>query len=339
MNLLHGVADMHEADEFFHSPGGKEYWSESHYFDAIDTDADVALHGRVGFYPNRDVANVFFFLVTGGTVYWVREEAVDPADTHGLTVEGPEWTVEMVPVDPPAEWRVRVEGTVTATRAGDPGAVLDAEGGSARLDLECSLTSRHDPFYYSEGETFPDEPNNDRYEVATRVEGEATVDGETVAFSGVGERDHSWGRRKWAGDAEWLWISGAFEDGTAYNHLSFWLAGHSDQRMVNGFWYDGETTHAITGSNVTATPAFGPDTARGWMTGGAAPGIELELAWDDGGTTLDVGPFVTTPVDWVDGEREQRAVLNRAAARQTRDGDVPGAGFLENITQLPLGGE
>jgi len=339
MNLLHGVAGMREADEFFHSPGGEAYWSESHYFDAVDTDAGVALHGRVGFYPNRDLANVFFFLVTDGTVYWVREEAVDPADTHGLTVEGPGWSLGMVPVDPPAEWRVTVEGTVTATPAGDPGAVLAGEGGSAGIDLTCTLASRHDPFYYSDGETFPEEPNNDRYEVATRVEGEVRVDGATVPFSGVGERDHSWGRRKWAGDAEWLWISGAFEDGTAYNHLSFWLAGHPDERMVNGFWYDGATTHPITGATVTAMPAFGTDTARAWMTGETTPGVELELTWDDGGTRLEVEPFVTTPVDWVDDDRDQRAVLNRAGARQTRAGDVPGAGFLENITQLPLGGE
>ena len=327
---------MRVADEFFHSPGEEAYWSESHYFDAVDTDADVALHGRVGFYPNRGLANVFFYLVTGGTVYWVREEAVDPADTHGLTVDGGTWTLEMVPTDPPREWEVAVEGSVTATPAEDPGAVLAGGGESATLDLACTMTSRHDPFYYSEGETFPDEPNNDRYEVATKVEGEATVDGEPVAFSGVGERDHSWGRRKWAGDAEWLWISGAFEDGTAYNHLSFWLAGHPDDRMVNGFWYDGGTAHAITESTVAATPAFGADTARAWMSGDGAPGIEMELVWEGGATTIDVEPFVTTPVDWVDAERGQRAVLNRAGAHQTRDGDVPGAGFLENITQLPL---
>lgn len=336
MNLPHAVAGMRVADEFFHSPGEQAYWSESHYFDAVDREADVALHGRVGFYPNRGVADVFFYLVTGGTTYWVREAAVDPADTHGLTVETGEWTFEMVPTDPPGEWEVVVEGTVTATPAAEPGAVLAGEGESATLDLDCALASRHDPFYYSDGETFPDEPNNDRYEVATRVTGEATVDGEPVAFSGVGERDHSWGRRKWAGDAEWLWVSGAFDDGTAYNHLSFWLAGHPDERMVNGFWYDGEAVQPVTESTVTGTPAFGADTARAWMSGETTPDIELELAWDGGATTVDLAPFVTTPVEWVDAERDQRAVLNRAGADQTRDGDVAGAGFLENITQLPL---
>ena len=328
---------MREDDEFFHAPGAETYWSESHYFDAIDAEEGVALHCRVGFYPNRKQANVFFYLIADGTVYWLREEAVSPGDTHGLIVRGGDWTVELLPVDLPAEWNARVEGTVTATPADEPAAILAGEGGPATLSVDCTLTSRHDPFYYSDGEAFPDEPRNDRYEVATRVEGTVTVDGRERTLDGVGERDHSWGRRKWAGDAEWLWISGAFEDGTAYNHLSFWLAEHPEERMINGFWYDGERAVPLTGSTVTETPAFGPGTAREWTRGETSPDMELELVWEGGTTTIEVDPFVTTPLEWVDEERDQRAVLNRAAARQTRDGDVPGAGFLENITQLPLG--
>lgn len=329
---------MREADEFFHAPGAETYWSESHYFDAIDTEEGVALHCRVGFYPNRKQANVFFYLIADGTVYWLREEAVSPGDTHGLIVRGGDWTVELLPVDLPAEWNARVEGTVTATPADEPAAILAGEGDPATLSVDCTLTSRHDPFYYSDGETFPDEPRNDRYEVATHVEGTVTVDGRERTLDGVGERDHSWGRRKWAGDAEWLWISGAFEDGTAYNHLSFWLAEHPEERMINGFWYDGERAVPLTGSTVTETPAFGPGTAREWTRGETSPDMELELVREGGATTIEVDPFVTTPLEWVDEERDQRAVLNRAAAQQTRDGDVPGAGFLENITQLPLGG-
>jgi hypothetical protein len=114
------------------------------------------------------------------------------------------------------------------------------------VSVELVAESRHDPFYYSDGETFPVSEDADRYEAATRVEGTANVgDGEDKhGFEDFGERDHSWGRREWVGEAEWLWISGAFEDGTAFNHLSFWLSEYPDQRIINGFWYDGDETPA-----------------------------------------------------------------------------------------------
>jgi hypothetical protein len=326
---------METADEFFHRPTDEPYWSESHYFDAVDREAGVAVHGRLGFYPNRDAANAFFYLVDGDRVYWLREEAVSPADTHGLAFDGEAWTVEMLPVEPPGEWRVTVDGTVARTPADDPGAVLAGEGEAADLTVELGIESRHDPFYYSDGETFPQEGTADRYEVATAVEGEATVEGRGLDFAGPGERDHSWGRRKWAGDAEWLWISGGFADGTAYNHLTFWPAGESGMRMVNGFWFDGDRVHPLTDATVEERPAFGPETTRAWMRGETTPELTLDLAWAEGSATVEVEPFVTTPLDWTDADRGQRAVLNRAAADQRRDGAIEGAGFLENIGQLP----
>jgi len=341
---------METADEFFHEPTDEEYWSESHYIDAVNTDTDLAFHARVGFYPNRDTANVFAYLIKDGDVYWLRDESVAPSDVHGLVAETDDWTFRMLPVELPQEWNVAVEGELTKTPADETEAVLEGRGERAEAEVELTARSRHEPFYYSDGETFPLGEDADRYEVATRVEGTATVEDETWGFEGVGERDHSWGRRKWAGDAEWLWMSGGFEDGTAFNHLSFWLSDFPEQRMVNGFWYDGDETHALTDAEVDETPSFGEKTARGWMRGGDAPEIELSLEWDGGSTTVVVEPTVTTPLDWVDEDRGQRAVLNRSATRQTRrtqkrdDGtaeaetEVEGAGFLENMAQLKHGG-
>lgn len=325
---------MKLADEFFHEPTDEQYWSESHYLDAIDTDEDVAFHTRVGFYPNRDAANVFAYLVADETVYWLRDESVAPSDIHGLVAETDGWTFRMLPVEPPHEWSVAVEGDVKKTSADDPEAVLSGNGEKTEVEVELTAESRHDPFYYSDGETFPLSDDADRYEVATRVEGNATVEGSDRDFSGVGERDHSWGRRKWAGDAEWLWISGGFEDGTAFNHLSFWLADYPDQRMINGFWYDGETAHPLTDAEVDERPAFGEETTRDWMGGERVPDMTVNLEWEGGSTAIDVAPTATTPVDWVDEERGQRAVLNRSPARQTRGDGEQGAGFLENMCQM-----
>lgn len=330
---------MELADEFFHEPTDEEYWSESHYLDVIDRDDDVAFHTRIGFYPNQDAANVFAYLIADETVYWIRDESVAPSDTHGLVAETDDWAFRMLPVEPSQEWNVAVEGEVSKAPADDPEAVLEGRDEKTEMRVELTTESRHDPFYYSDGETFPLSDDADRYEVATRVEGSATVgDGDSdYDFSGVGERDHSWGQREWTGDAEWLWISGGFEDGTAFNHLSFWLAEYPDQRMVNGFWYDGEKTHPITDAEIDEKPGFGEETTREWMRGGTVPEVTVNLEWDGGSTSILADITATTPVDWVDEDGGQRAVLNRSPTRQRRarkDGEVDGAGFLENMCQL-----
>ena len=332
---------MDLADEFFHEPTDEEYWSESHYPDAVDVDAGVAFHTRIGFYPNRNTANVFAYLTVDEDIYWLREESVAPSDTHGLVAETDGWKFRMLPVEPPHKWNVAVEGEAKTASTDDTEAVLEGRGESTEMEVELTAKSRHDPFYYSDGETFPLSDDADRYEVATRVEGMVKVEGgdDGRDFEGVGERDHSWGRRKWAGDAEWLWISGGFEDGTAFNHLSFWLADYPEQRMVNGFWYDGEETHPLTDAEVNEKPSFSAETTRGWMHEGTPPEIELALEWDGGSTAVEVEPTATTPLDWVDEDRGQRAVLNRSVSRQKRETGAEGAGFLENMCQLDIDGE
>ena len=330
---------MDTADEFFHEPTDEEYWSESHYLDAVDIDAGVAFHTRIGFYPNRNTANVFAYLIVDEDLYWLREDSVALLDTHGLVAETEGWKFRMLPVEPPHEWSVVVEGEAKTASTDEPEAVLEGRGETTEMEIKLTAKSRHDPFYYSDGETFPLSDDADRYEVATHVEGTATVEDRKHDFEGVGERDHSWGRRKWAGDAEWLWISGGFDDGTVFNHLSFWLSDYPEQRMVNGFWYDGEETRPLTDAEVYEKPSFGADTTRGWMREGTPPGLELALEWDGGSTAVEVEPTATTPLDWVDEDRGQRAVLNRSVSRQKRDTGAEGAGFLENMCQLDMSGE
>lgn len=322
---------MAATDEFFHEPTDERYWSESHYLDFVGE--DVQGHARIGFYPNQETANVWAYLLDGEAVYWIGEESVPLSTVHGLLVREDDWTYGMVPDEVGEQWTVTWEGT--ATKSTSPADLLAGRGEPATVDVEFTTRTKHDLFYYSDGADWPQDGDADRYEVASRVEGTAELDGRTVSFEAPGERDHSWGTRRWAGDAEWLWISGAFEDGTAYNHMNAWLTEHPGERFVNGFWYDGDETSAITDASVRATPEFGRETAREWSAGDA-PGLELDLAWDGGSTTVAVEPFATTPLDFVDEEREQRALFNRSAARQETEDGVSGVGWLENPTQFDL---
>lgn len=322
---------MTVAAEFFHEPTDEPFWSESHYLDFVGD--DVQGHARIGFYPNQETANVWAYLLHDGAVYWIADESIPPAAVHGLHVRADDWTFGLFPEEVGERWRVAWSGTATrSTTAAD---VLAGRGESADVDVEFTTTATHDRFHYSDGETWPQDDGSDRYEVASHVAGSADLDGRTVAFEAPGERDHSWGTRRWAGDAEWLWISGAFEDGTAYNHMTAWLTEFPDEPFVNGFWYDGEDVNAFTDATVRATPAFGEATARQWSAGDA-PDLELDLQWGGGSTTVSVEPFATTPLDFVDEDRAQRALFNRSASRQQKSDGVAGVGWLENPTQFDL---
>lgn len=324
---------QHSKDEFFHEPGEEKYWSESHYFHFVDE--DVQGHGRIGFYPNREQANVWMFLVEGETIYWVADEVVPPENVHGLCARQEEYTYGHFPETVGEEWRVEWRGT--ATKSTDPADVLAGRGEPASVDVELTLTDRHDLFYYSDGVAgSAHEGDDDRYEVTCDVEGTAELDGRTVDVEGPGQRDHSWAPREWAGDAEWLYVSGAFDDGTAYHHTTAWLAGHPEEPVYrNGYWFDGETVSPLTDAEVRADPQFGRETAEAWAEGDA-PEFEIDFEWDDGATTVAIEPFVTTPLEFVNEDNGQRALFNRSGFRQEKEG-VEGTGWLENPTQFDLG--
>jgi hypothetical protein len=203
--------------------------------------------------------------------------------------------------------------------------------------MELTLTDWHDIFYYSDGTAgSAQEGDDDRYEVTCQVEGTVEVDGRSFDVDCPGQRDHSWAPREWAGDAEWLYISGAFDDETAYHHTTAWLAGAPEEPVyTNGYWFDGEAARPLTDTEVGADPQFGQGTAQDWAAGDA-PTFELDLAWDGGSTTVDVEPFVTTPLEFVNEGNEQRALFNRSAFHNTKADGVTGTGWLENPTQFEL---
>lgn len=324
---------MDPADEFFHEPGDEPSWSESHYFHFVDE--DVQGHGRIGFYPNRGQANVWAFVLEGERIYWVADEVVPPAEVHGLCAGRSDYTYAHHPVSVGEEWRVEWRGA--ATRTTSPADVLAGRGDAATVDVELTLADRHDLFYYSDGVAgSPHEGPDDRYEVTCAVQGTVELDGQTIDVTGPGQRDHSWAPREWAGDAEWLYVSGAFEDGTAYHHTTAWLAGFPEEPVYrNGYWFDGEIVSPLVDGEVRADPQFGRDTAEAWARGDP-PAFEFEFAWDGGSTTVAAEPFATTPIEFENEDNRQRALFNRSAFRQEKPDGTEGTGWLENPTQFDL---
>lgn len=324
---------MNPRDEFFHEPGDERNWSESHYFHFADE--DLQGHGRIGFYPNRDQANVWAFVTDGESIYWVDDEVVPPEEVHGLCAQRETYTYAHFPETVGEAWRVEWQGT--ALKSSTPGDVLSGRGEPADVDMTLHLQDSHDLFYYSDGTAgSAHEGADDRYEVSCHVEGSVALDGQTVRVDCAGQRDHSWAPRDWAGDAEWLYISGAFDDETAYHHTTAWLAGAPGEPVyTNGYWFDGDAVWPITDSALRADPEFGQETAEAWAAGDP-PVFELSLEWETGSTVIDVEPFVTTPLEFINEENGQRAIFNRSAFRNTNADGVGGRGWLENPTQFSL---
>jgi hypothetical protein len=316
---------MDRRHEFFHEPGADEFWSESWYMDYHGE--AVQGHARVGFYPNRDQATVFAYVVhdDGGpepAIYRVREEDVEPAATHGLHLEGVGWELSMVPEEPLEAWRLHLEGEATWVRGAE--AAFEGTGDPANVAVDVKARGRHRPFPYGEGRDFPDLPGFGRYEQATHVTGEVDLEGETVAVDGPGERDHSWGRRRWTDGNTWVWASGGDPDGPAWNLLD--LQHLALGEMVNGFWWDGETLHPLADVTVEADPALAGSTAEAWARGGP-PDLALELAWKGGNRRLEGEVLGTTPLAWEQGGDE--AIMVRSAVRWVGEG-IEAAGWLEH---------
>lgn len=324
---------MVRRDEFFHEPGPEEHWSESHYFHFVDE--DVQGHGRIGFYPNRGQANVWAYVVAGESIYWVDDEVVPPEEVHGLRANRAAYTYGHHLETVGEEWGIEWHGT--AQHATAPADVLAGRGETAEVDLQLTLSDRHDLFYYSDGTAgSPHRGEDDRYEVTCDVAGTVELDGQTHEVDCPGQRDHSWAPRQWAGDAEWLYASGAFEDGTAYHKTTAWMTGEPSEPVYeNGYWYDGEGITPLTDVGLSADPQFSQATAEAWAEGDP-PTFELDLAWADGSTTIDVSPIATTPLEFVNESTGQRALFNRSAYENTKADGTTGGGWLENPTQFQL---
>lgn len=319
---------MEPREEFFHEPGVQDAWSESYYADFVDD--DVQGYVRFGFYPNRSQVNLVVAFIEDGTLYSFRDEEIAPADVHGLTVDRPDLRFSMRPRSVGEAWVLEYEGPVTRNEG--PEEMLEDGGETVDLSLEMTLEGKHDPFLDSEGEMdFP--VPGDRYEQAVAVEGTATVDGRSYSFDGPGERDHSWGPRRWAAGLEWVWASGGFDDGSAFNFVWVWQDG-TDVEVVNGFWFDGEEVSPLVDVDVVATPELGRETASEWRRG-VAPDVVATLAWDGGESTVEFDPFETTPIEWTNRETELRGLLNRSPTAQSTAA-ATGSGFIENMTMFDL---
>ena len=237
---------LDESHDFAHPVEGDAAWSESYYFNAYDPDTDTGLFTRIGVRPNEGTMDVGLSVwLPGNTlayVHGVREQR-EMVDT-GLSVSG----VTYERLAPLKEWRLT---------CGVPAAsVIDLDAGmapAAAVSLAMDVTfSALTPAVgvdgqgraggSSESASTATSVGKGHLEQAGRWSGWIEVDGVRHDWgpSTRGNRDKSWGPRRWGGPQMWRWFSINIGDDVHFGGIRIGTpAGDLHRGWV---WKDGEAT-------------------------------------------------------------------------------------------------
>jgi hypothetical protein len=300
-------------DEARHTPDPDDLWNESYYADFVHGDGTWGGWLRLGLYPNRQVAWWTAWVV--GTdrpgVCSVNYTVPVPAGS-GLVAEDAGTRIELDLRRPLEEFRIAANAPAEVF-ARPEDAYAGPAGVPAQLAVDLTWTTDGSPYHYE---------LTTRYEIPCLVSGTVTVDGETMAVEGQGQRDHSWGVRDWWAFG-WCWSSARLDDGTRV-HLA-------DIRMpafpvAFGYVQSDGAVHQISQLSVREdVGAHGfPSSARievgaGDESGGGGILVELGI----GVTPLAFGPVLLRN----DDGRTSR--FPRAMVRYEADDGRVGLGWIE----------
>jgi len=202
-------------DEAPHEPGSEELWNESWYFDAVSADERIGVYTRLGLYPNLGVSWMTTFVCGPDRRTLALIDFAAPLPRGGeLSLSAEHLRAEHICIEPLESFEVRLQGGAESFK--DAAAILRGEHGDP---VELALALRWD----TAGEPYAYRATT-RYEIPCRVSGTVRCGAETIEFTGVGQRDHSWGVRDWW-SAEWMWSAAHLEDGTHLHGVEFRLPG------------------------------------------------------------------------------------------------------------------
>jgi len=291
-----GITD---ADERLHPvEDPSPHWSDSLYFNVWDPATNAFAMTRIAVLGNAD-------RVTGGMIVWVDGE---PVYGYGRELDA----------IPPTDWDVMTTDGLTyrMLRSGEAWAVQLADGDD-QAHLEWHGLSPATSYDAHPSGALPKAVAWGHYEQSCRVTGDLTVGGRTIRFDGLGQRDHSWGYRHWAGLHQWHWVTGFVQDGPAFN--LFEVHSHDDTTTVNGF------IHTPAGDEYV----IGVERALRREDDGGAAGFEMTLTTESGAAVRVAGERAGTSVP-VRPDPGQPAVVHETPVRLTVDG-APGYGIYEHL--------
>ncbi len=198
--------------DFAHPVESDAAWSESYYFNAYDPASDSGLFTRIGVRPNEGTTDVGLSVWLPGGELAEYRRVVDQHETVGspLVVGGVRYEL----LDAMTSWRIVADVDATARSC------FPSDGRTHHVPLAVDV--RFDaltPAVGTDGQQ-SGRPRSDQAAAATattgkghleqagRWSGSVTVDGTAHRWDGaLGNRDRSWGPRRWGGPPMWRWFS------------------------------------------------------------------------------------------------------------------------------------
>ncbi len=286
------------------------YWGESWYFDFVSDDAKVGGYVRLGFYPNLDTAWYWACLVREGEpLVTVIEHDVSIPVGESLEVRATDLWADHRCEEPLGRWSLGLEAF---------GVVLDhptdvyrrAIGDKVPFGFDLEWETDGSPYHYPDDVT--------RYEVPCTVHGGIKLGEETIEFSGIGQRDHSWGVRDWW-SMSWCWIAGRFEDGSRFHSATVHVLPELD--FVAGYHQSPQGQVEVREGSAVATAT----------EEGLASGITVTV----GDLVVEVDPVAWSPVR-LDSPEGELSLFPRAMCRFIDTTGRSGTGWIEfNFPQSP----
>jgi hypothetical protein len=236
MPLLEAVHD------FAHPVEGDAAWSESYYFNAYDPTTDSGFFTRIGVRPHEGLldANISAWLPGNrlAMVLGAREQR-EMTDTElhcgGLRYER---------LSPMKEWRITADADAIVVDLADKNVTY------GRLAVDATFTALTSPVG-ADGQgqeqtgaaaITAETVGKGHLEQAGRWRGSLTFDGDELVWGDEarGNRDKSWGPRKWGGPRMWRWFSINIDDDVHFGGIRIGTdAGDLHRGWV---WRDGEAT-------------------------------------------------------------------------------------------------
>ena len=297
-----------------HPVEGDSAWSESYYFNVYDPDVDCGFYTRVGVRPNEGTLDV-------GMSVWVPGGGVAHLGHRREQHEMIERKLEVGPVtyeliEPMKRWRLTCDGESHkgAHIAMDVtfDALTPAIGGDGQNKDAADSSSAATRLSVGKG----------HLEQAGRWSGWIEVDGTRVELGerAFGNRDKSWGPRRWGGPRMWRWFSINIDPETHFGGI---VIGTDGGDLHRGWvWRDGEHTSIAEWRVASELEDDGVTHRRSFVTAVDKLGREHELVAD----VIRIEPGAR-------GVAPSTTIVNEGLARWTYEGRT-GTGISEYLHQL-----
>lgn len=296
-----------------HPVEGDTAWSESYYFNCYDPDADVGFYTRVGVRPNEGTIDV-------GLSVWVPGGGLDGLAHRQEQTEMVDAVLDVGPVryemlDPMQRWRLSADGDSLRGHV-----AMDATFDALTPAIGADGQGR-DPSDTSSAAT-RQFVGKGHLEQAGRWSGWIEVDGRRsqLGARAFGNRDKSWGPRRWGGPKMWRWFSINIDEATHFGGI---VIGTDGGDLHRGWvWRDG-AHESIAEWKVTSELTDDGITHRATHV----------LATDKAGRTHQLDAEVIRVEPGAAGIRAGTTIVNEGLAHWTYEGRT-GTGISEYLHQL-----